>query len=62
VRDETAGEIVYTLRIAGHTFRPPVFSSGPFTVEVGEPGTPRLKTLKDVQPASAPDKRIEVRF
>ncbi len=36
VVDESNGEIVYTLRIKGHTFRPKVFRTGSYTVRVGD--------------------------
>ena len=36
VVDESNGEIVYTLRIKGHTFRPKVFRKGSYTVRVGD--------------------------
>jgi hypothetical protein len=44
VREETR-EVVYTLRIAGDTFRPKVFAEGAYTLKVGEPGTERHKTI-----------------
>jgi alkaline phosphatase D len=40
------GELVYALRIAGKEFRPGVFSPGDYRVRIGEPGTPRWKTLR----------------
>ena len=52
VVDESAGEIVYTLRIKGTSFRPPVFSEGPFTVHVGEPGE-SSQSFADVTPVTA---------
>jgi hypothetical protein len=48
IRDEADGELVYALRIRGSEFRPKVFREGTYTVEVGEPGTPKVKTLKRV--------------
>ena len=36
VIDEIAGEVVYTLRIKGTSFRPKVFEKGSYTVRVGE--------------------------
>ena len=48
VIDESGKEIVYTLRIKGTEFRPKVFSTGSYTVRVGEPGTNRLKTLRNI--------------
>lgn len=37
VVEEATGEIVYTLRINGHSFRPKVFAPGRYTLHVGEP-------------------------
>jgi hypothetical protein len=34
VIEDKSGDIVYTLRIAGDTFRPPVFTDGPHTIRV----------------------------
>jgi hypothetical protein len=48
VIDEADGEVVYALRIKGTEFRPKVFREGTYTVVVGEPGTARVKTLKNV--------------
>jgi len=48
VVDESNGEIVYTLRIKGTSFRPKVFKTGSYTVKVGEPGTEKMRTLKNV--------------
>ena len=63
VIDEADGEIVYTLRIKGTSFRPKVFRDGVYTLKVGEPGTDRMKTLKGVQ-SLAPEKSrtIKVNF
>jgi len=36
VVDEAAGEVVYTLRIQGQTFRPPVYDEGTYSVRVGD--------------------------
>ncbi len=36
IKDEITGEIVYTLRINGTTFRPKVFKTGNYTIVVGE--------------------------
>ena len=47
VIDESAGEIVYTLRIKGNEFRPKVFSKGTYTVRVGEQPD-GMKELYDV--------------
>jgi alkaline phosphatase D len=48
VVDERNGEIVYTVRARGGSFRPKVFAAGAYTVRVGEPGTERWKSLRRV--------------
>lgn len=52
VVNEKTKEIEYTLRIAGTRFRPMVFGPGPYSVHVGELGTPRVRTLAGQRPAS----------
>jgi len=47
VAEEPGGEVVYTLRIKGTTYRPKVFRKGTYTVTVGEGA--RKKTLRGVQ-------------
>jgi len=49
VIDQANGEIVYTLRINGKSFRPKVFKEGKYTLKVGELGTDKVKTLKNVE-------------
>ena len=49
VIDESNGEIVYTLRIRGTSFRPKVFKKGLYTINVGEPGTEKMKMLENVR-------------
>lgn len=44
---QSDGEIVYTLRINGSTFRPKVFARGLYTIHVGEGAT--RQTFKDVR-------------
>jgi len=55
VIDESSGEIVYTLRIKGTSFRPKVFKPGKYTLKVGELGTARVRTLTGIE-ALPPDK------
>jgi len=62
VIDEAARDVVYTLRIAGRTFRPPVFGVGTYTVKIGEPGTARLKTLAGLRPAGMRGETVKVPF
>ncbi|MFQ6130528.1 MAG: alkaline phosphatase D family protein [Armatimonadota bacterium] len=53
VIDQADGEVVYTLRIRGSSYRPKVFKDGLYTVKIGEPGTPTMMTLKNVEPLEA---------
>jgi hypothetical protein len=60
VNDHT-GEIEYTLRLAGGTFRPPVFDANvTHTIHVGEQSPKRMQTLARLKPGQS--ERIEVRF
>ena len=45
--NEKSGEVVYTLRIKGTSYRPKVFSKGAYTIRVGE--GKRVKTLKGIR-------------
>lgn len=45
VIEETTGEVVYTMRIQGKTFRPKVFAPGLYTLHLGEP----RQTLTGIQ-------------
>ncbi len=47
VINEKSGEVVYTLRIKGTSYRPKVFSKGTYTIRVGE--GKRGKTLKGIR-------------
>ena len=61
--DEAAGEIVYTLRIQGRSFQPWVFKAGTYTVQVGEQGTGKMKTFKNIRAEkSKPAKPLAVSF
>ncbi|KKK64307.1 hypothetical protein LCGC14_2985520, partial [marine sediment metagenome] len=63
VIDESGGEIIYTLRIAGTTYRPKVFAEGSYTIKVGQLGTPRVKILAGVRSLSPEEaKTISVVF
>ncbi len=56
VIDEESQEVIYTLRIRGNSFRPPVFKKGLFTIVVGE-GESR-KTLSKVEAKSLDESRV----
>ena len=62
VTDELTSTPIYALRIVGSTFRPPIFATGTYMVEVGEPGTDNMKTLHGVRPTDDPDARQVVQF
>jgi hypothetical protein len=63
VIDESSGEIVYTRRVLGPTFRPPVFAAGTYAVKAGEPGTPRMRTLAGLKAtADGEENAVEVGF
>ena len=57
--EESTGEIVYTLRVKGTSFRPKVFAKGKYTVRIGE--ADNVKTVAGID-ATGPDvmKTIEV--
>lgn len=56
VIDEHSGEIIYTLRINGNTFRPGVFKAGRYTIKVGEGN--RQKTIEGVETISKDDAAV----
>ena len=56
VRDDETGEVVYTLRIKGETWRPKVFKEGDYTIRVGE--GPEAKVFKQVAAGPDSDARI----
>ncbi|MBO0861312.1 MAG: twin-arginine translocation pathway signal protein, partial [Chloracidobacterium sp.] len=55
VVEEASGEVVYTLRIKGDHFRPKVFARGKYSVNIGEPGTPKFKTIAGVDAVDESD-------
>lgn len=50
IMNEADGETVYTLRIHGTTFRPPVFATGAHTIRVSDPDTDRRREITGVKP------------
>ena len=63
VIDESNGEIVYTLRINGTSFKPKVFKIEEYTVKIGQQGTDRMKTLTGIKPLKAgQSEKIIVKF
>ena len=60
VVDAASGEIVYTVRIVGDTFRPKVFREGSYTVKVGEQDG-MMRVLTGLRPAG-PEAAVSVEF
>jgi len=56
VADEATGEVLYSLRIQGNRFRPPVFGPGKFSVQAGpdRPDAWSAEHLEAVQSGGAP--------
>jgi hypothetical protein len=52
VVDEPSGDIEYAIRLASPTFRPFVAGDGPYTIRVGEPGTPRWREYRGLLPSA----------
>jgi hypothetical protein len=50
VIEEATGEIIYTLRIQGTSYRPKVFGPGPFTVRVGNQENDEMQEITGIQP------------
>ncbi|MDP6118080.1 MAG: twin-arginine translocation pathway signal protein, partial [Planctomycetota bacterium] len=61
--NEADGEIVYTLRIKGASFRPKVFKAGKYTVKVGDQDNNNMKTFKGVSShESGQTGKLQVKF
>jgi len=60
VVEEASREIIYTLRIRGNEFRPPVFQAGNYTVRCGQPGTGNWKELKKISSLPAGAKKVRL--
>jgi len=61
--DESNGEIVYTLRIKGTTFRPKVFKKGTYTLKVGEQDKDAMKVITGIRSLTDDGtKTLDVKF
>jgi alkaline phosphatase D len=60
--DEESGEIVYTLRIAGPSWRPHVFASGKYTIRVTDPDAGRERVMKGVVAGPGALETLDVRM
>ncbi len=56
VIDESAGEVIYTVRTRGKSFRPPVYSHGTYTIKSG-PDRPDVVTLEGIKSGGKDDAR-----
>lgn len=61
VHDDST-EIIYTLRILGSRFTPPVYGTGTYTVRIGEPGTERWQEFVAVESAARSPGTLNVIF
>jgi alkaline phosphatase D len=52
VKNESTGEIIYTLRIKGSTYDPRVFQKGTYTVTVSEPDENKQKVISGLKAVS----------
>jgi hypothetical protein len=59
--DEANGEIVYTVRIAGQRWRPPVFAPGTYTVKVSDPERDKETIVRGVTAGAGGPSTIDVR-
>ncbi|MGB9862663.1 MAG: hypothetical protein ACPLPQ_02525 [Candidatus Saccharicenans sp.] len=50
VVEEKSGELIYSFRITGTEFRPPVYQAGVYSVKCGEPGTDKWKEYRGLKP------------
>lgn len=63
VIEQASGEIVYTLRISGDSFRPMVFTRGSHILRVGEPDRVLWREFRDITTGSESDSRtLDVKF
>ena len=63
VVEESTGQIVYTLRINGDSFRPKVFADGRYTILVGDQDSDNMQTFSGLEANSSEENGVlEVRF
>ncbi|HNT00477.1 MAG TPA: hypothetical protein PKJ80_00465 [Candidatus Saccharicenans sp.] len=56
--EEARQEVVYTVRVRGSEFRPPVFRAGNYTIRCGQPGTSSWRELKKISSLPASVKKV----
>ena len=62
VLSELGGEILYTYRVRGNRFTPPVFGPGSYTITLGEPGGGQTRTFLGLQPTPDSSRVLVVVF
>ena len=60
--DQDSGEVVYAIRAVGDSFRPAVFREGAYTIEIGEPGTRRMRALRNIMAGKNTGGTIQIGF
>jgi alkaline phosphatase D len=60
--DEANGEIVYTVRIAGRRWRPPVFAPGTYTVKVSDPERRKETVVRAVTAGDGSPETLDVQL
>jgi len=58
--EESSQEVVYSVRVRGSEFRPPVFRAGNYTIRCGQPGTSSWRELKKISSLPASVKKVMV--
>ena len=56
VVDQQNDEVLYTIRVRGNRFQPPVYRDGKYTIRIGK-DRPDAKTIRDVQSGGLRDER-----
>jgi hypothetical protein len=61
VREDATGEVLYTIRIPGPTFQPPVYAEGKYTILIGRdrPGTVKLENVVAASREKAGSRRVK---
>lgn len=60
VINESTGEVLYTLRLPGNTWRPHTFATGPHTIRISDPEHGKSKELRSVMAWAKNDERREI--
>ena len=61
VSDAASGELVYALRVAEPSFRPPVFTLGKYHLRVSDPDAGKASEIKNLEAREQPQSAVTVR-